>query len=104
MQEDVANFLGMGRSNVGHIENDRVIPTSSDLKKIAELLNTTTDYLLGKEEYTLQEQQLMKDIILSDEEMKNVLNFTWEDEKLTEEEMKNVLKYIRHLLIMRDEE
>jgi len=82
MQEDVANFLGMGRSNVGHIENDR----------------------LGKEEYTLQEQQLMKDIILSDEEILKKYNFTWEDEKLTEEEMKNVLKYIRHLLIMRDEE
>ncbi|WP_426334962.1 hypothetical protein ACN9MH_17270 [Paenibacillus silvae] len=27
----------MGRSNFGHIENGRVIPTSKDLEKIAEI-------------------------------------------------------------------
>jgi transcriptional regulator with XRE-family HTH domain len=49
-QKEIADQLGMGSSNFGHIENDRVIPTSKDLDKIAEVLNTSTDYLLGRED------------------------------------------------------
>lgn len=48
-QQDIASQLEMGRSNFGHIENDRVTPTSEDLQKIADILNTTTDYLLGRD-------------------------------------------------------
>lgn len=47
-QKQVADQLGMGSSNFGHIENDRVTPSSSDLQKIADILHTTTDYLLGR--------------------------------------------------------
>ncbi|OME86549.1 transcriptional regulator [Paenibacillus lautus] len=47
-QKQVADHLGMGSSNFGHIENDRVTPSSSDLQKIADILDTTTDYLLGR--------------------------------------------------------
>ncbi|WP_339234674.1 helix-turn-helix transcriptional regulator [Paenibacillus sp. FSL R5-0517] len=43
----IAEHLGMGRSNFGHIENDRVIPSSTDLEKIATILKTTPNYLLG---------------------------------------------------------
>ncbi|MGO4370359.1 helix-turn-helix domain-containing protein, partial [Paenibacillus sp. MCAF20] len=39
-------------SNFGHIENDRVTPTSEDLQKIADILTTTTDYLLGRDHST----------------------------------------------------
>ena len=48
-QQDIATQIGMGRSNFGHIENDRVIPSSEDLQKIADILQTTTDFLLGRE-------------------------------------------------------
>ncbi|MEK8132484.1 helix-turn-helix transcriptional regulator [Paenibacillus filicis] len=47
-QHDIAEQIGMGRSNFGHIENDRVIPSSEDLQRIADILHTTTDYLLGR--------------------------------------------------------
>lgn len=49
-QDQIAKQLGMGRSNFGHIENDRVIPSSDDLQKIADILQTTSDYLLGRVE------------------------------------------------------
>ena len=48
-QKEIAGKLGMGSSNFGHIENDRVIPSSKDLEIIADILGTTTDYLLGRE-------------------------------------------------------
>lgn len=47
-QQYMAEKLNMGRSNFGHIENDRVTPTSEDLQKIADILETSTDYLLGR--------------------------------------------------------
>lgn len=47
-QLEVARQLNMGRSNFGHIENDRVIPSSHDLDKIADILDSTSDYLLGR--------------------------------------------------------
>ncbi|KQO04626.1 helix-turn-helix domain-containing protein [Paenibacillus sp. Leaf72] len=49
-QKQIADKLGMGNSNFGHIENDRVTPTSKDLDTLAEILGTSTDYLLGREE------------------------------------------------------
>lgn len=47
-QLDMGKKLDMGSSNFGHIENDRVNPSSIVLQKIADILNTTTDYLLGR--------------------------------------------------------
>ncbi|MGE5703540.1 MAG: helix-turn-helix domain-containing protein [Clostridia bacterium] len=47
-QNEIAVQLQMGRSNFGHIENDRVVPSSDDLQKLADILETTTDYLLGR--------------------------------------------------------
>ncbi|GGF73312.1 hypothetical protein GCM10010912_18160 [Paenibacillus albidus] len=47
-QINIAEQLKMGRSNFGHIENDRVIPSSTDLDKIADILKTTPNVLLGK--------------------------------------------------------
>lgn len=44
----MADKLKMGRSNFGHIENDRVTPTAEDLQIIADILETSTDYLLGR--------------------------------------------------------
>ncbi|GIQ63591.1 transcriptional regulator [Paenibacillus cisolokensis] len=53
-QQQIAEKLGMGRSNFGHIENDRVTPTAEDLQKIADILETSTDYLLGRSDLKFQ--------------------------------------------------
>jgi transcriptional regulator with XRE-family HTH domain len=57
-QKDIADKLNMGSSNFGHIENDRVTPTSIDLEKIADIFNTTTDYLLGRSVVAVIEDRL----------------------------------------------
>lgn len=51
-QQQLAEHLKMGRSNIGHIENDRVAPTSTALKLMAKLFNTTSDFLLYGEDKT----------------------------------------------------
>lgn len=47
-QSEIAERLNMGRSNFGHIENNRVTPSSDDLQIIADILKTSTDFLLGR--------------------------------------------------------
>ncbi|WP_409176636.1 helix-turn-helix domain-containing protein [Brevibacillus fortis] len=62
-QQDIATKLEMGRSNFGHIENDRVVPTSGDLQKIADILDTTTDYLLGRTDIESRTSGNLKDSV-----------------------------------------
>ncbi|MBP1905296.1 transcriptional regulator with XRE-family HTH domain [Paenibacillus turicensis] len=80
-QEFIGSKLNMGRSNFGHIENDRVTPSAEDLEKIADILETTTDYLLGRnnlivsesrEPYNITSDELndLKEILLSKGEVK----------------------------------
>ncbi|GIP35071.1 helix-turn-helix domain-containing protein [Paenibacillus sp. J2TS4] len=47
-QEKLAEMLGMKRTNVANYESGRVIPPGNVLKNLAEIMNTTSDYLLGR--------------------------------------------------------
>lgn len=47
-QEQLSNLLNVQRSSVGKYESSNVIPSPEVLKKIADIFNVTTDYLLGK--------------------------------------------------------
>ena len=47
-QDQIAAKLNMNRANFSHYERDTAIPPSEMLGKIADILNTSTDYLLGR--------------------------------------------------------
>jgi len=47
-QSELANKLGIGRSNMGHIENGRVEPTKESIVQLSDIFGVTTDYLLGR--------------------------------------------------------
>lgn len=47
-QNELATKLGIGRSNMGHIENGRVEPTKESIVLLSEIFGVTTDYLLGR--------------------------------------------------------
>lgn len=49
-QEQMAEQLGMNRANFSNYERDVATPPGETLIKIADLLKTTTDYLLGREQ------------------------------------------------------
>lgn len=48
-QEDMAEKLGMNRANFSNYERSVAVPPGDILVKIADILHTTTDYLLGRE-------------------------------------------------------
>ena len=47
-QSYLADKLGIGRSNMGHIENGRVEPTKESIVQLSDIFGVTTDYLLGR--------------------------------------------------------
>lgn len=49
-QNELATKLGIGRSNMGHIENGRVEPTKETLVHLSDIFSVSTDYLLGRTE------------------------------------------------------
>lgn len=67
-QLEIAQQLNMGRSNFGHIENGRVIPSSTDLDKLADILKTTPDYLLGKADNPVVDTQENPYVLTTKEE------------------------------------
>jgi len=46
-QQHMADSLGMNRANFSNYERGIAVPPSDTLTRIAELLNVSTDYLLG---------------------------------------------------------
>ncbi|GED53503.1 XRE family transcriptional regulator [Brevibacillus borstelensis] len=75
-QDDMAEKLGMNRANFSNYERNLSIPPSSTLGKIADILGTTTDYLLGRTE----------DVQVSTSKA-NVAYFDGAKEVLTEDEV-----------------
>ncbi|MGG3307481.1 helix-turn-helix transcriptional regulator [Paenibacillus lautus] len=113
-QKQVADQLGMGSSNFGHIENDRVTPSSADLQMIADILNTTTDYLLGRsadknpKDYFSLNQKDKRDIaeelnrLMSDLESESTLAFMGEpmdeeDRELLRLSLENTLRMSKEM-------
>ncbi|HEY2493258.1 MAG TPA: helix-turn-helix transcriptional regulator [Paenibacillus sp.] len=46
-QDQMAEQLDMNRANFSNYERNKAVPPGETLMKIAKILNTTTDYLLG---------------------------------------------------------
>lgn len=59
-QEQMAEKLGITRANYNKYERDKVVPPSTMLSVIADLLGTTADYLLGREDEVMRFDDLKK--------------------------------------------
>lgn len=79
-QEDLASLLGIGRSNYGHIENNRVKLESEYAAILADKLDTTVDYIVRGE----GEQEVDPDIRTLQRAAK----------KMTPEERKKAIKIL----------
>lgn len=45
-QEEFASLVGLSPNHISKIENNKLIPYANAIKKISEVLNVSTDYLL----------------------------------------------------------
>lgn len=63
LQKEVANELGIKAQTYSRYENNLRAPDIPTLIKLADYYNVTTDYLLGREEFTyLEKNQILNNI------------------------------------------
>ena len=72
-QDQIAEKLNMNRANFSHYERDTAVPPSEVLGKIADILNTSTDYLLGRDLVNDQDRALARDIQGLDAKNRDIL-------------------------------
>ncbi|WP_432665532.1 helix-turn-helix domain-containing protein [Wukongibacter baidiensis] len=108
-QNDMAKKLDMSQSGYSHYEQGIRIPDAVTLKKIADILDTTTDYLLGSTDI---KDKGCNDVALTDDKTDNLADEILEiyikkgkikkGEKLTLEQREKILREIEIFIDMSD--
>lgn len=88
-QDQIAEKLGMNRANFSNYERDVATPPGETLVKIAEILRTSTDHLLGKE----TDMEHVLDVATTVNE-RDFLILARHAEEIPKEERENVKKFI----------
>lgn len=97
-QEDMAEALGKSRSNYGGYETDRILPPSDILDKIATMLDTSADYLLGKTDSSMPasaDDRFVDSLDLSDDDIMRKFNVTLDGQALSAEQLKMAIAFLR---------
>jgi transcriptional regulator with XRE-family HTH domain len=77
-QEEMAQYLGITKGTYSKYENGELPINSDTLKKLAEYLNISTDYLLGYAEFPLSLSKVMLLSKLKEEDINFLLGSTHE--------------------------
>lgn len=106
-QLELAKRLGKDNSTISKWESDIYQPDADELRQIADILSTTTDFLTGRTdspvEYTASEKSFMDDLHLTDDELINKYKLIIDGKEASEEEIKNAIKYIKALRLMQSD-
>ncbi|NBI28311.1 helix-turn-helix domain-containing protein [Chengkuizengella marina] len=100
-QEELAQRLDMKRPNFANYEANRTIPPSDVLSKLADILNTSTDYLLGKTNNPLpidNERDFTESLELNDNSLLDKYSLTLDGKTLSEEQAKLAIAFLRTAL------
>lgn len=113
-QDEIAEMLGIKRSNFSAYETGRTIPPSDKLDQLADILKATTDYLLGKTDVNLydwipskeeqktpaEEQEFVEDSKLSEIpiEKLNEYKLVYKGYELSDEEAEDIIQLLETAL------
>lgn len=93
-QEELAKKVGVSRTTLVNYENARRKPDYEILQRIADILEVSTDMLLGREnEFTSDEEMFLEDVNkMNLEELLNKYDFGMD---LTEQEILEAIAFIK---------
>lgn len=97
-QEVLAERLNVTKVSVSGYENGNRSPDMSTLSRLADVLNCSVDYLLGKSDHPeLDEGQakLWNDLQLPVEEILEKYTLMWEGKEISREELEEMLMYLK---------
>jgi transcriptional regulator with XRE-family HTH domain len=105
-QDEMAEILGMTRGGYSSYETGKNIPPADRLSTIADTLQVSTDYLLGRSEMPFQIYAILEDEGLSDTEKQLMKKFMAESEEIlrdkaniTDENVERVLHYMKYTFL-----
>jgi transcriptional regulator with XRE-family HTH domain len=97
-QEQLAEKVGMKRPNFANYEANRTIPPSDVIANLADILLTSTDYLLGKTKNpdpVNTELEFVADLELSDKELFERYDFKLDGREISEKEANGIIAFLR---------
>lgn len=102
-QYEVARRLDLSRGQLANYEQGTREPDYETLAKLADFYECSTDYLLGREELSQDEKDLLTDIDkdVSIEDLLKKYSLTLDGETATKEEVEGAIAFIRSLRDMK---
>ena len=105
-QKQLGEMIGVGRTTISEYENGKIVPRQDGLVRLAELLNTSIDFLTGATSYTTD-----GDVFQLDESMLVIMRamkrkdttIKYCDHELNDKERFVVLQQMRTTLLMLNE-
>lgn len=105
-QKQLGEMIGVGRTTISEYENGKIVPRQDGLVRLAEILNTSIDFLTGATSYTTD-----GDVFQLDESMLVIMRamkrkdttIKFYDHELNEKERFVVLQQMRTTLLMLNE-
>ncbi|MET1107725.1 helix-turn-helix domain-containing protein [Enterococcus faecium] len=91
--KELSKRVGFGESTIYKWKNQE--PKSEYLKKVADYLDVSTDYLLGQTDTPTKTETSTKDL---EEELKSNTYLYYGGEKLTEEDKKEIENYLDYYI------
>lgn len=94
-QEELAKKINSTKGTISNYENEHSTPSNEILKDLADVLYTTTDYLLGRTDKVEPEDESKVDKILNDPKT-SIMFKDWE--KMSDEQREEALNFIKYLI------
>lgn len=102
-QDELAERLGMNRVNISNYERGIIksIP-SSTLKKLADVFDVSSDYLLGQsEDYSKPKSEFLNRMELSEDDLLNQYMLVLDGEIVSDDERRYIVSFLRTVRSMR---
>jgi transcriptional regulator with XRE-family HTH domain len=96
--KEFGSRFGLAESTISGYEAGTRRPNLEVLAQIADFFEVTVDYLLGRTNnpiFTHEEENLLNDINLPLEELKEKYNLTYDGKELTDSELRGILTWIK---------
>jgi transcriptional regulator with XRE-family HTH domain len=101
-QEQLAEKMGVSKSTISQWESNTNEPNVDALIKLADLFGVTVDYLIGRDNYSEEERNFLRDIDeLTPEDLIEKYHLKIGDREATREEIVEMVNYIKARRIMK---
>ncbi|MFP7446600.1 helix-turn-helix transcriptional regulator [Bacillus infantis] len=95
---ELGEEINMNYSHLSRLENGQKVPSLETIGLLADYFEVKPSYFLDDvdaEELTNDEEELLKDLDLSLDDIKDKYNLTFEGQSVTDEELNDILTYLK---------